>query len=685
MADAPFLSDDVGEMEAQRRAAFEQSGFGWVDSKLKGASDWIKGWAQRRQPKTEVGQLPFSSVSPVELIPMMATEGGRTINRWLYGTKDPGMLRPEDTLAPTGAGAMAAPFVAAKHGVSLGTSGGKLAAQAVAPFQRQVDDLGYYSKLDEVLGGLKPTDTVTMDTLAKRGVKAAEIEARGLSPFVADGKGAKVSDLQKSAQPVQLRESTYGGPPPAYWDQLSQAQYGKPYSDLSERARLDIRRQSNDPDEAFKDPKWRDYATDGNNPTYHEGVLHLPDQKLESVQARREAIREQQNAMERAGQHRSPEYQALSDEDTKLRSELHGMAPFRSGHWDEPNAIAHYRASMQPMEGGGNAYLIDELQSDWGQKLRDGGVRDEAKIAELRRQIQEIDAESVSRVGPAREILTKAGVEREPGEWASMPPDLAMDLLGYVRNRVPEAQPLYDQMLEAFERRKLLDAELRTAAAATPGNPFVNTSEQWMTTALRRLMRNAADQDAQGIAITPGAIHNERFGLEKQISELEYNPQNKILIARTHDGRRGIQEEGVTPEKLEQMVGKEAAQKLLAQQATPGDFWGATPTHRLTGQDLRMGGEGMKYAYDKMVPKLLQKELQKLDPSIKYGQQNLLPYDTEAHLPISESPFHYFPLTDQARAKIKEGLPLFNAPGGPEAAIQAAIAQQQLQGPFQEE
>lgn len=131
VADAPFLSDDVGEMEAQRRAAFEQSGFGWVDSKLKGASDWIKGWAQRRQPKTEVGQLPFSSVSPVELIPMMATEGARTVNRWLYGTKDPGMLRPEDTLAPSGAGVMAAPFAAAKHGVSLGTSGGKLAAQAL--------------------------------------------------------------------------------------------------------------------------------------------------------------------------------------------------------------------------------------------------------------------------------------------------------------------------------------------------------------------------------------------------------------------------------------------------------------------------------------------------------------------------------------------------------------------------
>lgn len=121
-------------MEAQRRAAFEQSPFGWVDSKLKGAGDAIKRWSQRRQPKTEVGNLPFSSVSPVELIPMMALEGARTINRWGYGTKDPGMLRPEDTLAPSGAGVMAAPFHALGAGRNaVGVAGGKLSKQASQP------------------------------------------------------------------------------------------------------------------------------------------------------------------------------------------------------------------------------------------------------------------------------------------------------------------------------------------------------------------------------------------------------------------------------------------------------------------------------------------------------------------------------------------------------------------------
>jgi len=49
------------------------------------------------------------------------------------------------------------------------------------------------------------------------------------------------------------------------------------------------------------------------------------------------------------------------------------------------------------------------------------------------------------------------------------------------------------------------------------------------------------------------------------------------------------------------------------------------------------------------------------------------------------SPFHHFPLTPKAREEIMKGLPLFNAPGGPEAVIEALRAQQQLQGPFAEE
>jgi hypothetical protein len=52
--------------------------------------------------------------------------------------------------------------------------------------------------------------------------------------------------------------------------------------------------------------------------------------------------------------------------------------------------------------------------------------------------------------------------------------------------------------------RQLLEAELRTAEAATPGHPLVNTTDQWVNTTLRRGIQQAADAGAEFMAIPSG-------------------------------------------------------------------------------------------------------------------------------------------------------------------------------------
>lgn len=489
------------------------------------------------------------------------------------------------------------------------------------PFTRQVDDLGYYSKLDEVLGTLRPTDTVTMDTLAKRGVKAAEIEARGLSPFIAGGKGAKVSELQSGAQPVQVKETRYNTEHSQMMEERDLAAQYRERGMSPDQAAIMASRVMDKRTGRGGEPKWRDYATDGDNPSYHEGVLHLPLKPYD-----------------------------------QLKPGESGAPDFRSGHWDEPNAIAHYRASMQPTEGGGKAYLIDELQSDWGQKLRDGGVRDEAKIGELRPR-----AEAAATKKMEAHAALKAALGGDDGALK---------------------QRLQEEYTAAKSHADLLDAELRTAEAATPGNPFVNTTEQWMTTALRRMMRNAAEQQADGIAITPGQVHTDRFSLAKHVTGLKYSPDTKALEYRPA-GNRGFRHlETVEPDKLASYVGKEMADKLLA---TEKQMDGNVAWHRLDDINEEIGGEGMKYAYDKILPKLLGKELSKLDPSIKYGQQNLR-YGQSPDEEIGHGAFHHFPLTPKAREEIMKGLPLFNQAGGDPgtASILEALRAQQQIAPFEQ-
>jgi hypothetical protein len=63
--------------------------------------------------------------------------------------------------------------------------------------------------------------------------------------------------------------------------------------------------------------------------------------------------------------------------------------------------------------------------------------------------------------------------------------------------------------------------------------------------------------------------------------------------------------DAVTPEKLPDLVGKEVAQKIINGE---GKNYGNTDTWKqLSGLDLKVGGEGMKGFYDKIVPDLANK------------------------------------------------------------------------------
>ena len=228
--------------------------------------------------------------------------------------------------------------------------------------------------------------------------------------------------------------------------------------------------------------KWAGHSLDPSNPTYRETVLHLPVEK-----------------------------RALEDMDFGFDEHVRSTDPrktllFRSGHFPEPNIIGHMMTSMTKHEGK-PVYTIDQIQSDWGQKLRDGGVRDEAKIAELKKQLEQTPKPTEAEFDAWQELLPKSHSGRG---WA-------------------------DQM-PAMQERNRIFAELRTAEASAPGHPLVNTTDQWTTTTLRRAIRQAAEADAEYIAIPSGA------------TVLSYNPGN------TH----GMQEfyGKIVPKNLKNILGK---------------------------------------------------------------------------------------------------------------------------------
>lgn len=510
-------------------------------------------------------------------------------------TENPWLLMDDDAMREASRSSFDAAGLASTGGlVSGAVPKGALASNAMRTLEREpiaanalsgrnVSPLGFYSKLDEVLGSFKPTDRVTAQTLQQRGVKAAEIEARGLKSALDKG-AVPVSELQSTARanPVDVRESVYGGDPIgasnrllANADQARRLEAG-PLSWMR-RGRVETLRAENSvlADEILRSARWKPYSLDPSNPTYRETVLRLPVQQDVSFEKYLARYRDQ------------------------LPNALQDEAHIRSGHWSEPNAIAHARTSMVQTPEGRPVFHIDELQSDWGQKLRDGGVRDEAKIASIRKQLNEqADARDAWLMGEPlswlRQTFKHYPEKTNPGEVEGALRNVAGGRA--ITLGEPNVAPEYMEIASGFRldprhddtaiRRR--SAELYTAETATPGHPLVNTTDQWVNTALRRMIRQAVDADAEYMAI----------------------PSGDTVIGFGMGGK----------------------------------------------------ADGLRYAYDQMYPKNLRNILAKIDPEAARIEmaERLMRDGNEVKRSRGHT---LFPLTDTVRQGVlNDGLPLFSNP-----------------------
>ncbi len=365
---------------------------------------------------------------------------------------------------------------------------------------------------------------------------------------------------------------------------------------------------------------------------------------------------------------------------------------FRSGHWDEPNVVAHMRTSMQPDETGRPTFLIDELQSDWGQKLREEGARDPQKMDHLQRVFHERgnahDAAADNAINFINQHKAELDKVRNKSQFGTPYDLMALADRGSTADIQAEARAILEKFNNTERALKLADAERRTAEAAAPGHPLVNTTDQWTTTAIRRLLQQAAEADAAGIALTPGKVQAERFGLEQHISELYAWPEGEGLVglsAYDHAGRAVLDQEIIRADKLDEYVGREMAQRIRnGEGVVPSEpaHAGDGSTRMFSGLDLKVGGSGMRYSYDQMYPKKIAKELKKLDPEHPgVTQRHLVPseevdeFSRQAFAEMArerrgnawkegtpyDNPFHYFELTPRVKEEIRKGLPLFEA------------------------
>jgi hypothetical protein len=250
---------------------------------------------------------------------------------------------------------------------------------------------------------------------------------------------------------------------------------------------------------------------------------------------------------------------------------------FTSGHWDEPNVLGHVRFNDRTGPNGEKLLHIEELQSDWHQKGRTQGYQ-QRDITEAERQ-----------------------------EWRKLDAIKAADITP-----------------EQARRRDELDHLMSGEKSGVPDAPFKKT---WPELLFKRMVRYAAENGYDGISWTPGEQQAERYDLSKQINRVSYDPKTQRLVAELPGGARHI-DKAVAPEQVPDYIGKEAARKLLDQPVN------ARGLQSLDNAGLKVGGEGMKGFYDKIVPDLANKIGKPFGSKVEETTIDVPPA-------LGKEPFHY--------------------------------------------
>ena len=233
---------------------------------------------------------------------------------------------------------------------------------------------------------------------------------------------------------------------------------------------------------------------------------------------------------------------------------------YKSPHFSEPNIVAHVRFNERTSADGKRTLFIEEIQSDWAQKGKKEGFRENV-----------------------------------------------VGLTDEQRKRLDTLRPLpLDQMTvaEAEEQDRLTEIEQDAEAASSKGYPtapFVTKTDAWVSLALKRMVRWAAENGFEQIAWTTGEQQADRYDLSKQVDSIkvEYD-KNQTPGYKIDAYKDGIIIDGLgvyTAEELPGVIGKDLADKIVKDERVQS---GQVRTFK--GQDLKVGGEGMKAFYDQIVP-----------------------------------------------------------------------------------
>jgi hypothetical protein len=365
-------------------------------------------------------------------------------------------------------------------------------------------------------------------------------------------------------------------------------------------------------------PKYEDYTLPGKYTNYREVLTYLPENIAGEVRGGKR-FNEISNKIRKqiATPEEHKEFGKLVDLGTRK--------DFESSHFEQPNVLAHTRLNDRTINGK-KTLFVEEIQSDWHQAGRKKGY----DTPEVRQKIKDERQKLLDQKQHFAELA-----EPYANQGKDAPPEI-VEGWTLAANGLQELQKIENNM-----------------RSAVPNAPY---KKNWHELMMKQILNEAVKGDYDAIAFTTGKQQAERYSLSKHINELSYNPETKQLWAYKEGNGSPVISKIVEKDDLADMIGKEAAKKLLETKLTTySSDKGEVLHHELKGQALDVGGEGMKGFYDKILPDFVNKYTKKYGMSVRKA-------NTQASLQGEQ--VHMVDLTDAAKKDIKEkGQPLFSGIG----------------------
>jgi hypothetical protein len=307
-----------------------------------------------------------------------------------------------------------------------------------------------------------------------------------------------------------------------------------------------------------------------------------------------------------------------------------GEQTFRSTHYDEPNILAHVRFNDRTIDGK-KTLFVEEVQSDWHQQGRKQGY-----------QVKPPDVKVEQVPGTDRYRVIGQNQGSDPIELVS---DAGLD----------------DANRYADNIRRI------SVAKGVPDAPFKTT---WPDLAMKRIIHHAAENGYDKVAWTPGDVQGDRYNYRRQVDAISYDPVNKRLSAwmqpaDVDENWRQVVDKEFNPEDLEKHIGKDLAKKLLeADKVGLNSVAQRRPfkigEHVLEGDDLKLGGEGMRGFYDRMLPAKVNNIVKKYGAQVEQSRL-AIPHKGGVQGQVLQVPS--IDITPSLRsAALQKGFPLFAAP-----------------------